>query len=51
MGDQSMYLSHMPHVLYINLAPSCITVVVFCLMIISDATKEFLPGDDKELLN
>ena len=26
-------------------------VVMFCLVIICDATNEFLPGDSKDLLN
>ena len=28
-----------------------VNVVVFYFVIISDATKEFLPGDNKNLLN
>ena len=45
------YLVHLPHVLHITSASAWMIVVVFYEAIISDATKEFLPGESKELLN
>ena len=47
MDDQSVYLTHVPRVLHITLASARMTIVVFYFVI----TNEFLPGDNKELLN
>ena len=41
---RTIYIAH-------NFTSVCMIVVVFCSVIISYATKLFLPGDDKELLN
>ena len=51
MDDQSVYLSHVPHALYRTLASACMTVLVYYLVVISNATNEFLPEGDKEFLN
>ena len=41
----------MPHLSFTTLASACKTVVAFDSIIISDATNEFLSGDNKESLN
>ena len=46
-----VYLFYVPHALYVTSISACMVVDVFYQVIISDTTKEFLPGDDKELLN
>ena len=51
MDGQSVYLSHVSHALYIALASACMAIVVCYLVISSDATNEFLSGDNHELLS
>ena len=41
MGEQWVYMFHVRHVVHVTLASASKTVVVFYLVIISDATCEF----------
>ena len=51
MDGPSVYLSHVSHALYIALASECMAVVVLYLVVSSDATNEFLSGDNHKLLS
>ena len=46
MGDQSVYLSQRATRIDITIASACMTLLVH-LVIVSEAVKEILPGDDK----
>ena len=50
-GSHGIFVSCAACVLYLTSVSTCMTVVVFCLFIISDTTSEFVPGDNKKLLN